>query len=217
MLLCVALAAACVLPASASARIKTVGSRSAEVTPSCPANPCEVLSRTTAFQTRVGSKRNLFVSHSNGRVVAWTINLGIPKNKQRKYFEDTLGGPASAGITVLKRGDKRYGRVIARSPIVQLEPYFGQTVQFPLAQSLPIKKGYVVALTVPTWAPALGLGLPRSAVWTASRDMDACDDTQTQSAQTDINDLTRYKCFYHTARLAYSATVITDPKPTETE
>ena len=43
--------------------------------------------------------------------------------------------------------------------------------------------------------------------------MDGCDDTQTQSAQIDLNDLARYKCFYRTARLAYSATLITTPKP----
>ncbi len=38
---------------------------------------------------------------------------------------------------------------------MQLEPYLGQTVQFPLATSLAVKKGDIVALTVPTWAPVL--------------------------------------------------------------
>jgi hypothetical protein len=66
---------------------------------------------------------------------------------------------------------------------------------------------------VPTWAPALALGLGRDFVWKASRDVDACDDTQTQSAQVDLNDLARYKCVYRTARLSYSATLITTPKP----
>ncbi len=28
-----------------------------------------------------------------------------------------------------------------------------------------------------------------------------------------VNDLARYKCFYRTARLAYSATLITNPEP----
>jgi hypothetical protein len=85
-------------------------------------------------------------------------------------------------------------------------------VQFPLAQSLAISEGDVLALTVPTWAPALGLGLRRGSVWRASRDIDACDDTQTQSAQTDVRDLTRYKCAYRTARVTYSATLITTPE-----
>ena len=114
---------------------------------------------------------------------------------------------------MLKQGDRRYGRVTARSPLQALTPYFGQVVQFPLTSSLPIKQGDVVALTVPTWAPALGLGLGRDSVWRASRARDACDDTQTQSAQTDLNDLRPYKCAYRTARLTYSATLITTPVP----
>jgi len=68
---------------------------------------------------------------------------------------------------------------------------------------------------VPTWAPTLALGLGKGNVWKASRDRDSCDDTQTQSAQTDINDLQQYKCKYRTARLAYSATLITTPEPPE--
>lgn len=206
-----ALAAVLLLPAAASARIIEMGDLAAESPPSCPTSPCEVISRTTAFQSRVGGKRQLFVAPADGRIVAWSITLGTPKPKQRKFFEENLGGPAQAGVTVLKQGDRRYGRVTATSPLQALTPYFGQTVQYPLAQSLAIGEGDVVALTVPTWAPALSLGLGRGSVWRASRDIDACDDTQTQSAQADIRDLTRYKCAYRTARLTYSATLITTP------
>lgn len=206
-----ALAAVLLLPAAASARIIEMGDLAAESPPSCPTSPCEVISRTTAFQSRVGGKRQLFVAPADGRIVAWSITLGTPKPKQRKFFEENLGGPAQAGVTVLKQGDRRYGRVTATSPLQALTPYFGQTVQYPLAQSLAISEGDVVALTVPTWAPALSLGLGRGSVWRASRDIDACDDTQTQSAQADIRDLTRYTCAYRTARLTYSATLITTP------
>ncbi len=206
-----ALAAVLLLPAAASARIIEMGDLAAESPPSCPTSPCEVISRTTAFQSRVGGKRQLFVAPADGRIVAWSITLGTPKPKQRKFFEENLGGPAQAGVTVLKQGDRRYGRVTATSPLQALTPYFGQTVQYPLAQSLAIGEGDVVALTVPTWAPALSLGLRRGSVWRASRDIDACDDTQTQSAQADIRDLTRYTCAYRTARLTYSATLITTP------
>jgi hypothetical protein len=212
-LLFAALAAAFVVPGVASAKIIEVGDLGAQFPPSCPASPCEVISRTTAFQARVGDKRKLFVAPATGRVVAWSITLGTPKAKQRKYFEENLGGPAQAGITVLKQGDRRYGRVTASSPLQTLTPYFGQTVQFPLTTSLAVTEGDVVALTVPTWAPALGLGLGRDSVWRASRPKDACDDTQEQSAQTDVRDLTQYKCAYRTARLTYSATLITTPVP----
>jgi hypothetical protein len=212
-LLLTALAAALALPAVASAKIIEIGDVGSRAAPSCPAAPCEVISRTTAFQTRVGTRRNMFIAPADGRLVAWSITLGTPGKKQQKFFTENLGGAAQAGISVLKSGDRYYGRVLAATPMQTLTPYFGQTVQFPLTTSLPVKKGSIVALSVPTWAPALGLGLARDNVWRASRDVDACDDTQTQSVQTGLNDLARYKCFYRTARLAYSATLITTPKP----
>jgi hypothetical protein len=212
-LLLAGVAALLVLPGAASAKIVEIGDVGARFPPSCPSSPCEVISRTTAYQTRVAGRRKMFVAPKDGRIVAWSITLGTPKNKQRNYFEENLGGPAQAGITVLKQGDRRYGRVTAESPVQTLTPYFGQTVQFPLATTLAIKQGDVVGLTVPTWAPALGLGLGSDSIWRASRDKDACDDTQTQSAQTRLNDLARYKCSYRTARLTYSATLITTPVP----
>jgi hypothetical protein len=213
-LLFMALAMALVLiaPAAASAKIVEVGEVGAKPVPSCPASPCEVISRTTAFQSRVAGQPQTFVVPADGRIVAWTITLGKPGKKQQQFFEENLGGASQAGISVLKAGDRHYGRVLAASPLQPLTPWFGQTVQFPLTTSLPVVKGSIVALTVPTWAPALALGLGRDYIWKASREIDACDDTQTQSAQIDVNDLTRYKCVYRTARLSYSATLITTPK-----
>jgi hypothetical protein len=208
-----ALAATLAVPAAAPAKIIEVGEVDAAVTPSCPTSPCEVISRTTAFQFRVGEERDVFVAPADGRIVAWSITLGTPGKKQSTFFEENLGGPAQASLSVLKPGERRYGRVTAASPPETLTPFFGETVQFPLTTSLDVKKGYIVALSVPTWAPALGLGLGRDHTWRASRDEDACDDTQTQSAQTDTADLARYKCAYRTARLTYSATLITTPVP----
>jgi hypothetical protein len=214
-LLSTALAVAFVLvaPAAASAKIIEVGELGTKPTPSCPTSPCEVISRTTAYQTRIGTTRDMYVVPKDGRIVAWTITLGKPGKKQQKFFEENLGGPAQAGITVLKPGERLFGRVLAQSPMQTLAPFFGQTVQFPLTTSLAVTKGSIVALSVPSWAPALGLGLARDNVWRASREVDACDDTQTQSVQTDLRDLTRYKCAYRTARLSYTATLITTPEP----
>jgi hypothetical protein len=213
-LLLAALAALVLIaPATASAKIVEVGQVATQAAPSCPASPCEVISRTTAYQARIGADKDMFVVPANGRIVAWTVTLGKPGKRQQKFFEESLGGTAQAGITVVKPGKRWFGRVLAQSPVVELTPYFGQTVQFPLTTSLPVRKGQIVALSVPTWAPTLGLGLGRDHVWRASRDVDACDDTQTQSVQIDPQDVARYKCFYRTARLAYSATLITTPVP----
>jgi hypothetical protein len=103
-------------------------------------------------------------------------------------------------------------RTITQSPIEPLQPYFGQTVQFPLSRALNVKKGDVMALTVPTWAPALTQLLTDHSSWRASRAIDKCNDTSTQTAQMTLDTQIQYRCLYK-ARLTYSATLITRPVP----
>jgi hypothetical protein len=205
------LTAALALPTAASARIVEVGKLAEEPKPSCP-NPCLAVSRTTGYQAKVGEKRDVFTVPADGRIVAWSITLGRPGPKQRKFFNDTLGGKPSAGITILRTGKKLMGRVVGQSPISPLADYYGQTVQFPLENTIEVKKGYVVALTVPTWAPALAVGFGNDTSWRASRSGEKCQDTRTQTAQTRLGALTQYRCLYKTARLTYTATLITNPK-----
>jgi len=208
------LAAALLVPGVAAARILEIGEVATSSPPSCPASPCEVISRTTAYQALVAGVGELYVVPKDGRLVAWSVTLGTPGKKQRTFFEQNLGGAAQAGITVLEYGDRPYfRRVTGATPLQTLTPYFGRTVQFPLTTSLAVQKGDIVALTVPTWAPALSLGLKRDSTWRASRARGACDDTQTQSTHTGVRSRTRYKCSYRTARLTYSATVVTTPVP----
>src|SRR4051794_34220693 len=130
-LLCALLAIA-VVPASAGAKIIELGQTSGEPpVPSCPAKPCLAVSRTTGYQAKVGTERGIFVAPARGRVVAWSISLGAPTAKQIKFFNTTLGGPPSAGITIYKPGEHLYGTVLSQSPMMQLTPFLGQTVQFP--------------------------------------------------------------------------------------
>ena len=183
--------------------------------PSCPNSPCFAISRTTGYQAKVGANRGLMKVPENGRIVAWSIRLSQPGPRQVSFFSERLGGKPSAGIAVLRNGARLFGRVVAQSPVVDLEPYLGQTVQFPLETSIPVKKGSTLALTVPTWAPALATGLGGDTSWRASRKAGSCDDTSTQTAQSTIRDLSQYRCLYQRVRLSYSATLITDPKPSE--
>jgi len=127
-------------------------------------------------------------------------------------FDKGLGGPASARLTILRPGKTLYSRVVSQSPIRALAPYFGQTVQFPLGRSLNVKKGYVIALTVPTWAPALTPLLTDHSSWRASRPKGKCDDAGTQTAQSALKKVAQYRCLYK-ARLTYSATLVTRPVP----
>jgi hypothetical protein len=206
-----ALLAVLVCAAPASARIVEIGATATEATPTCPSSPCLAVSRTTGYQAKVVDSREAYIVPAAGRIVAWTISLGAPDARQIEFFEDNYG-ESSAQLTVLRRGKRLYHRVIATTPAQRLESYFGQKVQFPLASSIPVKKGYVVALTVPTWAPALTQLLEDGSSWRASRAKDRCNDTDAQTAQTRTGTRTQYRCLYR-ARLTYSATLITDPKP----
>jgi len=206
-----AVLAALTCAAPASARIIEVGSAPPEATPTCPSSPCLAVSRTTGYQAKVVDSRSVYIVPANGRIVAWTISLGKPNTRQIDFFDSNYG-EASAGLTILRRGKRLYHRVRGQSPIEKLQPYFGQKVQFPLTTSIPVKKGYVVGLTVPTWAPALTQLLDNGSAWRASRAKGKCDNTDTQTAQTRLQQRTQYRCLYR-AQLTYSATMITNPKP----
>jgi hypothetical protein len=215
-----AAAAVLIAAAPASARIIELGASAVQAAPSCPSSPCQAISRTTGYQARIGTQRDVFVAPTTGRVVAWTVTLGKPGTKQRQFFDTRLGGKASANITVMRMDKKLNARIVSQSPVEQLEPYFGQTVQFPLRESLYVRKGYVVAITVPTWAPILSLGQTNDTAWRASRrnkPADKCLDTETQTAQTVVGALGKFQCIYRTARLTYSATMITYPDSPEPE
>ena len=204
-----AVLAALVCAAPASARIVEIGGEAATATPTCPDSPCQAVSRTTGYQAKVLKSRSTYIVPASGRIVAWTINLGAPNKRQIDFFDSNFG-EASAGITVLRRQKHLYHRVRGQSPLEKLQPYFGQKVQFPLAASIPVRKGMVVALTVPTWAPALTKLLNDGSSWRASRAKGKCGKTSLQTAQTQMGQRAQYRCLYR-ARLTYSATLITNP------
>jgi hypothetical protein len=204
------------VPAVAPATIAEVGvipPTTPETVPSCPASPCLAVSRTTGFQVKVGSNTTLMTAPRAGSVVAWTITLGKPNATQIKFFNANEGGPAEAGVAVL-RPEKKPNltwKLVSLSPTVKLQKYFGKTAQFPLERTIAVKKGDVIALTVPTWAPALALGFGKDTSWRASREKKQCSSTSSQSTQTSIGSAVQYFCLYQTARLTYSATLVSTP------
>ncbi len=201
-----ALALVLALPTGSSARLTEVGllpATTPPTAPSCPGNPCLAVSRTTGFQVKVGAAHNFLVAPRPGSVVAWTVMLGKPNATQIKFFNANEGGAAEAGIAILRpqRKPNLTYKLVAQSP----------TVQFPLETTLAVRKGDVVALSVPTWAPALALGFDKGTAWRASRPRKQCTSTSAQSTHTQIGSAVQYFCLYQTARLAYSATLISTP------
>jgi hypothetical protein len=207
-------AALLALPAAGYAAISEIGDAGGDVKPACPGSPCRAIPRTTGFQVKVGDERAVNEIKQDGRIVAWTLTLGKPGPKQTAFFNENLGGESQAQLTIIRPGKHLYFRVMAQGEPIKLQPYFGQKVQIPLEKSIPVKKGWIVAVTVPTWAPALALDQPGTTSWRASRSKGKCDDFNSQSAQTQTNNVVRFYCLYRTARLAYSATIVSDPKPT---
>jgi hypothetical protein len=209
-------------------------------TPSCPASPCEAVSRTTGYQVQVGTQGNVVGVPRSGMIVAWTITLGKPNATEIKYLDTNEGGAPTAGIAILepqsaptaktsqqktptpktktpkpktpapKTPSYTY-KLVAQSPLVKLEPYFGRAAQFPLETALKVKKGDVIGLTVPTWAPALALGFPSTTSWRASRSQAQCKTMNLQTALPTTGQAVQFYCLYTTARLTYSATLVSTP------
>jgi hypothetical protein len=195
--------------------------------PACPATGgCPIiLTETTALQiTSDGTTFPTMATH-NGRIVAFTVTPasvsqadinGAPKTKTaaaQPGLNATYGGASEAAITVLAETSKHVWKVVAESPLFQLQPYFGHLVQFVLTNSLPIAKGEFVALTVPTWAPLLTVNLTKSMfLWRPSR-ATGCLSYTVQSAQLNTGQSAQYRCFFTGTRVDYTATEITSPVP----
>jgi hypothetical protein len=212
----IAIALSLLAPAFASARVTELGGTDLG-TPSCPSNPCLAVTRTTGFQMLLSGRRNAFAAPRTGRIVAFTLSLGKPTQKQIDFFNQQSGGKASARIAILRQVKSTKPGVVlyrlqAQSDPFQLEKYFGQTVQFPLYTSLLVRKGYLVAVSVQTWAPILSVnGLDNSFAWRASRVKPCSDNPERQPPQITPGSTRQYFCTYRPARLTYSATLISTP------
>jgi len=210
--------------------------------PSCPNvdDACFVEARVTGFQTSIGKTRKPFVSPFPGRVVAWSIKLGRPSSKDNRCFSNGctvgneefagFGGPARARLAILKPIKKkiRQGRPVyelkRQTPVEELQPFFGTTITFTLQKPLPIKKGNIAALTIPTWAPVFVGGLSDNYGWRASRNptkkrggctvgsgANQSANIRAGSPHQAIGKTRRYACAYKTNRLLYSVTMVKRP------
>ncbi len=180
---------------------------------SCPDN-CQAVGQVTGFEVQQGTTKNPFARKRRGKVVAFSVTLGKPKKSDVGFFNKLFGTPPQAQIVVLKPGTKHRYRVSGISPPFDLTKYFGSTPTFALPRPLTVKPGYVVALTVPTWAPAFAVNLGNDEAWRSSRDPKHCDDVQQKAAQVTRGQLASYGCLYRTARLMYTVTFIPDPRVT---
>lgn len=203
LLLLSVLAGLLAVPASAHAVELGEVDRAAKA--SCPER-CQALGRVSGYQLRLEGRRSPFKVDRAGRVTAFAVTLGTPSASAQRFFTSTFGGPPQARLSILRRGTKRKHRLVAQSPAFDLTPHLGTTHRFRLLEPLAVKKGYMVALTVPTWAPAFAVDLSSQEGWRSSRDARRCADVRQRAAQQRVGGLRTYGCFYRTARILYTAT-----------
>lgn len=217
-------------PAAASATVIELGATASPlVAPTCPAGVAPVncaiaLTRVTALETIRDNVLYPTTVTQAGEVVAFTVGLSrLDRNratarKDIQFLDSTYGGTAQAAITVLKpvgrKRLRRYAVTAESSPVVHLQPFLGQVVQFPLTTPLPVLPGEVIALTVPTWAPVLSFNLPvKKFAYRQSRSANCAHPASSVQAQLSIGASARYNCDYRGTRVEYSATEITTPVP----
>ena len=232
------LAAVAVPAAALAADVKIGVTASPVIAPTCPANAqgsaCTiVLAQMTAYETlRDGVVNPDTVKHS-GVISSFTLglagtNLITPPVLAR--LDQTYGGPPEAQLTALIPTGTAASpsfRVAAQSEVVKLRGQLGQVAEFPLTTPLPVVRGEMLALTIPTWAPVLSIEQNTTkfsyaqsrakqivAVKSGSttKRVSSCNTNSTINlAQIVIGELSHYTCSYAGTRIEYSALEITTP------
>jgi hypothetical protein len=224
-------AAMLLLPAAASASLVQIGQTKTPLTaPSCPkgtsaANCNIVLERTTALQSKSDGVANPTVIKHDGWIVSFTVGLsrlsGNAKtiHKLLHGLDSSYGGTPRLQLTVLKPGAKGSYTVRAQSGQYHVIPFLGKVLTEPLSlppkfssfTALPVKRGDVLALSVPTWAPVLTYNLTAGKfAYLQSRSSDCTHAAGSQTAQLKVGARTRYGCSYTGTRVQYSATEVTN-------
>ena len=223
---------------SAPARVVVLGKTTSPPPPSCPGKvvnnveilPCRVEGHVTGYQAKIEGEARPYEAPFDGKIVAWSITLAKPSRKETKtttdevgFFDEFLGRPSQARIGVLRpvedSSPPQY-TLVRQSPLEVLNPYFGSTPIFALEHPLTVLRGQVVALTIPTWAPALAVGGGSDTAWRASRLPDKCGETPEQARvelpeghpQQRPKSKKVYACYYRGSRLLYTATLVKKPR-----
>jgi hypothetical protein len=205
---------------------KVLGKTRHTPNPDCPTDtarhPCEGVGSVTGFPLVAGGEKRPMNASQNGKLVAWAIDLSRPNKSQRNFFgdlfkSDKLGKKPTARIAVIKHKQHADYKLLRQSPVVNLSGALGRRQVFTLDKPLRIRKGQIVALTVPTWASNFASHISRDKNrWRASRsphncapktsDIDAVKQFARRSRpQQKIGSERGYGCDYTSARLLYWA------------
>lgn len=223
-----ALSLAVALPAAALAAEVVVGQTSTALTaPTCPsgtpsADCTIVLAQMTAFETLSDGVSSPTLVKQSGELFGFSLGISnISSNtKTRNQYVTELdkayGGAPKVSLTVLRavgRPSLQRWQVVAQSPLFNLASYLGQNdIEFSLVNEIPVVRGELLALTIPTWAPILSIDLSSSKfAYRQSRNEKCSSSSPPPSEQQRIGLMTTYGCSYKGARIEYTASEITSP------
>ena len=189
-----------------------------------------VLTKTTAYETLSDGTADPTLITAPGVIDSFSLGIsglviqGASLRKELSTLNTNWGGPPSAQLTVLRpiasNGGARWA-VAAQSPVMPLLPYLGGVVEFPLITPLPVVKGEVLAITVPTWAPILTFGLSTTQfsytqshtqilTGTGTAKKSSCETAATATlAQLALGDQALYTCGFQGTRVEYTALEVT--------
>jgi hypothetical protein len=225
------IAAVACLPSAAAAKMVELGQTATPIaSPVCPkgvspSNCFIILTRTTAIQATSDGVSSPTKVQQDGWIVSFTVGLSklsTVSATEKKYLhllDTAYNGTPQLALTVLKPGPNNQYTVAAQSATYHLIPFLGQVLQQPLSPppnftqftALPVKKGEIIALSVPTWAPVLSYNLSTSKfAYRQSRKANCKKAAGSQTAQMTVGASTRYLCNYTGTRVEYSATEITN-------
>ena len=185
-----------------------------------------VLTQVTAYETLRDGVVNPDTIKQSGVISAFTLGLAgtnLITPKILANLDKAYGGAPEAQLTVLRAtgttANPSY-RVAAESAVVKLRPELGRVAEFPLVTPLPVVRGEILALTVPTWAPVLSFELDTTKFsYVQSRANlrltaggTSCETTGGANlAQIVVGEFSSYGCSYPGTRIEYSALEITTP------
>lgn len=225
------------VPVVASGKVVDLGAPKEGFLPSspCPGKdnpgteddiPCISPYEVTGYQdSAVNTRNNPYRIRRDGRITAFTVKLGKVTSgeptAQKEFFDGRFDAPAAVQLTIVRPGNKKRRRndhrVISASKVYPVDDYFGSAPTFVLSEPLRVRRGHVVALTIPTWAPVLAVNRPRTSFWRSSRPKGECGDDQRNAPDSvqERKDLATWGCNYRRERLLYTATYVPDNRTTK--
>ena len=205
---------------------KVLGKTKHTPPPDCPKDtaqrPCEGIGSVTGFPLVADGEKRPMKVHRDGKLVAWAIDLSRPKKSQRNFFSSLFkssryGKTPTARIAVIKHKGRTKYKLLRQSPVVKLSGALGRKELFTLDRPLRVRKGQIVALTVPTWASNFASHIAEHGNrWRGSRSSKNCSPKSSDIAESGhlraragpsrrSARLRGYGCDYTAARLLYWA------------